>query len=143
MRSRTIREGAVGLFILLALGVLGAVVLWLRGIATGGRSYEIFVEFDDVGLMQAGAPCATGAVPIGRVLSIEPEVNKVVATLEVEPASVIVPRDSIIAVNETGLVGETGVDITPLAELPTATKIPLPTSSKCDSELIICDRDRL
>ena len=45
MRSRTTREGSVGLLTLFGLGLFGALMLWLKGVELGKRSYKFIVEF--------------------------------------------------------------------------------------------------
>jgi phospholipid/cholesterol/gamma-HCH transport system substrate-binding protein len=65
MRTRTIREGSVGLLILLGLGLLGGLVLWLRGMSLGNKTYEAIVEFKNVAGLQEGAPVRYRGVTIG------------------------------------------------------------------------------
>jgi len=50
--TRTVREGSVGLLLLLGLGLFLGVVLWLRGLTIGKRSYNAIIEFVRVNGMQ-------------------------------------------------------------------------------------------
>jgi phospholipid/cholesterol/gamma-HCH transport system substrate-binding protein len=56
MRSRTVREGSVGLLILLGVGVLTGLLLWIRGFNPGNRSYRAVIQFPGVAGIQVGAP---------------------------------------------------------------------------------------
>jgi len=47
MRSRTMREGSVGLLILLGLGVFGGLVLWLNRLNLSNQTYNFIVNFDN------------------------------------------------------------------------------------------------
>ena len=70
MRSRTVREGSVGLFILLGLGVLGGVALWLRGFNPSNQSYRAIIQFPEVAGIQNGAAVNYRGVAIGRVVNV-------------------------------------------------------------------------
>jgi len=142
MRSRTLREGSVGLLILLGLGLSGLMVIWIRGINPGNRSYRTMVDFPDAGGMKAGSPVRYRGVVVGRVTTIHPGTNVVSVEVEITPSTVVIPRDSVIQVNQAGLIGETSIDITPNREIATAT-VPDPLNANCKGGPIICDGDRL
>jgi phospholipid/cholesterol/gamma-HCH transport system substrate-binding protein len=55
----------------------------------------------------------------------------------------LIPRDAVIEANQSGLIGETSIDITPLTSLPTNALSINPLSSDCNSQLVICNKDRL
>ncbi|HEY9625010.1 MAG TPA: MlaD family protein [Crinalium sp.] len=142
MQSRTIREGSVGLLILLGLGLFGLMVIWLRGLNPGNRSYRAIVQFTDVGGMRAGAPVRYRGVTVGKIRSIMPGANVIDVEIEITPASLLIPRNSLIEANQAGLIGETSVDITPTAQLTSTLEIN-PLSPNCKGGPIICDGDRL
>ncbi|NEQ27350.1 MAG: MCE family protein, partial [Microcoleus sp. SIO2G3] len=68
--SRTIREGSVGLLILVGLGLFTGLVLWLRGLSLGNRNYQFVVQFSDISGMQVGAPVRYRGVAVGRLIEI-------------------------------------------------------------------------
>ncbi len=72
MRSRTFREGSVGLLIILGLGVFGVIVLWLNRFTGAHNSYKAIVEFADAGGMQKGAPVRYRGVKVGTIYAIRP-----------------------------------------------------------------------
>ena len=143
MRARMLREGSVGLFILLGIGVFAVLTLWLRGFARDRGSFQFVIEFDDVGEMKTGNAVRYRGVTVGTIVAIAPEPNVVAVTVEVEPDDLLIPSNSSIEANESGLVSTTGIDIVPLAELDLTEDIALPRSRECDSETIICNEDRL
>ena len=118
MRSRTVREGSVGLLILLGLGVFVGLVLWLRGLNLGKRSYTAIVEFANVNGIQEGAAVRYRGVNVGNILAVRPGANKVEVEIEITPADVIIPRDARVEANQSGLISEVSIDITPLKPLP-------------------------
>lgn len=142
MRSRTIREGSVGLLILLALGIFGSLLLWLRGLSLGNRSYRAVVEFPNVVGMVEGSPVRYRGVIVGKVRKIWPGPQFAEVEIQISPATVRIPRDSAIQTNQAGLIGETAIDIVPRQEFVEAVATN-PLAADCPGSGIICDGDRL
>ncbi|MBP0004199.1 MAG: MCE family protein [Cyanobacteria bacterium SBC] len=144
MQSRTLREGALGLFVILGLGLFGVVVLWLRGVSLGRRTYQFVVEFENVLGMQNGAPVRYRGVTVGRLVQVQAGANGVDANLEISSAQLKIPRPMRVEANQGGLIAETTIDIIPPEQpLLNPAALASPVSSKCDSSQIICDGDRL
>ena len=59
-------EVKVGLLILVALGILGGFVLVMGGLSFE-RTYAIYVDFDNPGGLQTGAPVRIAGVTVGKV----------------------------------------------------------------------------
>lgn len=139
MRSRTIREGSVGILILIGLGLLGGLILWLRGFNPTRRSYVATVEFPSVSGIQKGAVVQFRGVRIGQTKEIRAGANAVAVDIEISPATLIVPKNSTIAVYQTGLAGESVVEITPNVNLPATIASGDPLSPNCNTSLIVCN----
>ncbi|VXD11108.1 conserved hypothetical protein [Planktothrix serta PCC 8927] len=142
MRSRAIREGSVGLLILLGLGLLGAVILWLKNISLGTRSYNLIAEFPDASALQIGTPVRYRGVKIGRVTQLKATLNSVDVTLEISPSSFIIPRNVIIQSNQIGLLNEGYVDIIPKGNISQKIADADPLSPDCP-ETILCNNTRV
>ena len=143
MRARAIREGSVGLLILVGVGLFGGLVLWLRGLNPGNRNYGVTVTFDNSLGMIVGTPVRYRGVPVGRVVRIEPNSNQIDVLVEITQAGLRIPRQATIAANQSGFIGETTIDITPEVDLTETEQAVSPTASDCESGSIICDGDRL
>lgn len=143
MRTRTIREGSVGLLILLGLGLFGALVLWLRGLNPGNRTYQAIVEFGNVAGLQEGASVRYRGVAVGRIVGIQPGPNGVDVKIEIAPADLLIPSNVVVEANQSGLISETSIDITPLKPLPPNTVAAKPLEPNCNPALIVCDGSRL
>ncbi|MEM9218462.1 MAG: MlaD family protein [Cyanobacteria bacterium P01_F01_bin.150] len=139
MRSRTIREGSVGLLILLGIVSFGGLFLWLRGLNLGGKSYTVNVDFDTTAGMQPGAPVRYRGVSVGRVLRISPGSNSARIVIEINSNTLVIPRNVLIEANQVGLIGETSIDIMPRGELPSVALDMDPLSKECADELVICN----
>ena len=143
MRSRTVREGSVGLLILLGLGAFVVLLLWLRGITFGKRSYKAIVDFSDVGGIQQGAVVRYRGFKVGKIDTVRPGPNGVEVEIEISPDNVLIPRDVAVEANQSGLIGETSIDITPQKPLPAGIAVAKPLDKNCDPNLIVCDGSHL
>jgi phospholipid/cholesterol/gamma-HCH transport system substrate-binding protein len=149
MRSRTIREGSVGLLVLLGLGLFGGIVLWLRGFNPTNQSYRITLEFSDargladVSGIQPGAVVRYRGIPVGRVLEARTTPNAVEVDAEITPATLVMPQNVAIEASQSGLIGETSIDIIPRSEVPTALLTANPLAADCDKQKIVCNGSRL
>jgi phospholipid/cholesterol/gamma-HCH transport system substrate-binding protein len=139
MRSRTIREGSVGLLILVGLGILAGLVLWLRGFQPGNRRYRVTIDFPDVAGMQTGAPVRYRGVTVGRIVAVRPGTNAVEVDVEISPATLVMPTDVDVQANQSGLIGETSVDIIPQTEVSKEALAANPLSPDCSNQVIICN----
>ena len=142
-RTRAVREGSVGLLILLGLGVFVVLILWLRGITFGKRSYKIIVEFGDVGGIQKGAMVRYRGFKVGKISTIRPGPNGVEVDVDITPADLVMPRDVRVEANQSGLIGETNVDITPQKPLAAGVAVAKPLDKNCDPNLIVCNGSHL
>jgi phospholipid/cholesterol/gamma-HCH transport system substrate-binding protein len=143
MRSRTLREGSVGLLIIFSIILFGGVILWIRGIQFGEKSYKIIADFADVNGIQLGDGVRYRGLRVGRVDEIKPSANGVDVIIEIDSSTLLIPKDVTLQARSSGLIGETFVDIVPESELSTKIANMSPISSNCDPSKIICDSARL
>lgn len=143
MRARAIREGSVGLLILIGVVLFGGLVLWLRGLNPGNRNYNMVVAFKSTAGMLVGTAVRYRGVQVGRVVNIQPSSNEVEVLVEITKSGLRIPDDALIEANQSGFIGETTVDITPKTELTEAEQAINPNGEDCDSDIIVCDGDRL
>lgn len=143
MRARTIREGSVGLLILLGIGLFGGLVLWLRGFNPAGRPYRLVAEFDDTTGVQVGTAVLYRGVPVGRVVAIKAASDAVDVELEITEKDLRMPSEVVVETVESGLIGEMSIEITPQVDLASSGVSLSPMDKNCDSEVILCAGDRL
>jgi phospholipid/cholesterol/gamma-HCH transport system substrate-binding protein len=142
MRSRSTREGSVGLLALVGISVFALVVFWLRGIRLAGQSYQITVTFPSAAGMQIGTPVRYRGVKVGRIIDIDPGTNQVDVVLEIAPPDLVIPKNVVIQANQAGLLSEGFVDIYPQGELPSNLTDINPLSPDCP-ETVLCHNSRL
>lgn len=143
MRARTIREGSVGLLILIGVAMFGGLVLWLRGLNPGRRSYQVSVQFPSTLGVQSGSVVRYRGAAVGRVMSIAPTTNTVEVRIEIADANLLIPKASEISTNQSGLIGESTIEIKPTQILTEEQLALSPIRADCDASVIICDGDLL
>lgn len=112
-RSATIK---VGVMAVVSLALLVAVMIWLRGRGlTPGETYDVL--FRDVDGMREGAPVQIMGIRVGFVDLIEPVVLNdkyfVRVTFSVTDESIKVPSGSMLSIQQSGLIGEKFLEISP------------------------------
>lgn len=143
MRSRTMREGSVGLLLFLGIGLFAGLLLWLQGIYFGRRNYQFTVTFENAGGMQIGTPVRYRGVTVGRAVKIDPKVNGVDVLVEITEPDLVIPRDVRVEAQQSGLIGENSIDIIPNREVTADVNNVKPFDRNCNQQLVICNNDRL
>ncbi|NER35986.1 MAG: MCE family protein [Oscillatoria sp. SIO1A7] len=143
MRSRKLREGSVGLLMLFGVGLFIFLASWLRGLNFGSKNYTIVAEFENIAKLQDSAPVRYRGVTVGKVIAVKPGSNGVDVEMLIVAQDLIIPRDVYVEVNQSGFIGETSIDIIPLKPLSAVANATSPVDTDCNSDLIVCDRDRL
>ncbi|CAN4078520.1 unnamed protein product [Withania somnifera] len=142
--KRSIWEGGVGLFIISGTVLLALSLAWLRGfqLRSRFRKYLAVIEFEQACGICTGTPVRIRGVNVGNVIRVNPSLRNVEAVVEVEDDKIIIPRNSLVEVNQSGLIMETMIDITPRDPIPVPSAGPL--DPDCVEEgLIICDRQKI
>ncbi|KAF7056785.1 hypothetical protein CFC21_064164 [Triticum aestivum] len=142
--KRSVWEGGVGLFMVSGAVLLALALAWLRGfqLRSRFRKYNAVFEFSQACGICVGTPLRIRGVTVGNVVRVDSSLKSIDAYVEVEDDKIIVPRNSLVEVNQSGLLMETMIDITPKDPLPTPSVGPL--DADCSKEgLILCDKERM
>ncbi|MEN9519650.1 MAG: hypothetical protein RLZZ381_2238 [Cyanobacteriota bacterium] len=143
MRSRTLREGSVGLLIILGILLFSGLALWIKGFSFGNQSYQIIASFSDVNGIQIGDGVRYRGLQVGRIDDIRPSSNGVDVIIEIDSSDLLIPRDVTLVANSSGLIGNTFIDIIPESSLSAKVANLNPAGPNCDPQQIICDNARL
>ncbi|XP_074587282.1 protein TRIGALACTOSYLDIACYLGLYCEROL 2, chloroplastic-like [Curcuma longa] len=142
--QRSVWEGGVGLFMVSGAAVFALAIVWLRGIQLRSRlrKYQVVFQFSQACGICVGTPVRIRGVTVGSVVRVGSSLKSIDAVAEVEDDKIIVPRNSLVEVNQSGLLMETLIDITPRDPLPEPSASPL--DPDCVQEgLIVCNRERI
>ena len=143
MRSRTIKEGSVGLMIIASIVLFGGLALWIRGFKFGNKSYTIVADFPDVNGIRLGDGVRYRGLRVGQIEEIKPNPNGVDVVIAIDSVDLLIPNGSTIKARSAGLIGETFIDIVPNADLSPQSKNLTPVGNKCNSDKIICNNARI
>ncbi len=145
MRTRFVREGAVGLLILTGFGIFAGLFAWLRGAAFGDSSYALAVELPDTLGLDVGSPVRFRGVKVGEITSLAAQTNGVLVQLDIRPATLLIPRNSRVEASQSGFIGQVALDFRPSlqTERVAIADSLTPFEPDCDRNLILCDGDRL
>jgi phospholipid/cholesterol/gamma-HCH transport system substrate-binding protein len=126
------------------MGVFGVIFLWLNRFNTSRSSYKLIVEFANAGGMQKGSSVRYRGVKVGNISMIRPGANAVDVELEIIQPDLVIPKDVVVEANQSGLISESIIDITPKTSLPSGVTIAKPLDQNCDrQEYIVCNGSRL
>ena len=143
MRSRTFRQGSVGLLIIFTCILALGGVIWLKRITFSPSSYEIEVNFQDANGLREGAGVFYRGFEVGKVVSVQSGANGIDVTVEITQPDLVIPSDTIIEANQGGLIGDTTLDLVPQTDVDFDSLSMDPMDLKnCDSDLVICNGDR-
>ncbi len=104
------------------------------------KGYSIFIEFDNANGIRPGTPVRLRGLNIGSVVDLTSEINSVLVLSEIHSTYTIIPKNSLIETNQTGLLNDTVVDILPLDLSTEKNKVSItsPLSSSCVNSQILC-----
>lgn len=75
-------------------------------------------------------------------MQVRPSLERIDVVVELSDTGIVVPRNALVEVNQSGLISETLIDVTPRLPLPKPTVGPLDPA--CPAEgIIVCDRERI
>jgi hypothetical protein len=142
--KRSVWEGGVGLFVASGAVILAITLVWVKGtqIRAQTRKYEAVFEFQQAQGITVGTPVRIRGVDVGNVVQVRPSLERIDVVVELSDTGIVVPRNALVEVNQSGLISETLIDVTPIQSLPKPTVGPL--DPYCPTEgLIVCDRERI
>ena len=137
-------QGGVGLFIFSGIGFALMLISWARGGQLGrrGQGYQAILEFPVACGISVGTPVRIRGVPVGGVLSVQPSLERVDVLVEIKDATTVIPRNSLIEANQSGLIAEPLIDITPQIPVPEYSANPL--DEDCEEEgKVVCHQGRI
>jgi hypothetical protein len=133
------------MFVMAGAVLLAITLIWVNGKQIRGattRKYEVVLEFAMAQGITVGTSVRIRGVEVGNVVEVRPSLQRIDAVVELVDSGIVVPRNALVEVNQSGLVSETLIDITPRLPLPKPSLGPLDPGCS-DEGLIVCDRERI
>ncbi|KAB2614529.1 protein TRIGALACTOSYLDIACYLGLYCEROL 2 [Pyrus ussuriensis x Pyrus communis] len=141
---RPLSDFGFGLFLVSGAVLVALSLAWLRGYQLSSRFSKYFAvfEFTQACGISTGTPVRIRGVTVGNVIRVNSSLESIEAVVEVEDDKTVIPRNALIEVNQSGLLMETKIDITPRDPLPNISVGPLHPEC-CKEGLIVCDRQKM
>ena len=109
----------VGILAVTAIIILIFTVMWVKGKAISNAD-RIAIDFKDVNGMRAGSGVQMMGVRIGQVEEVSPKVteegNSVKVKFVITEPNIVIPKASEISIQQSGIIGEQFLEITPPRE---------------------------
>lgn len=138
MQRKTLRDGALGLFIIGGVVALGGALLWLRGLQLNSSKFVFTIKMPDASGLNTGSVVRFRGVEVGRVTALTAQAEVVDVQVSIENSKLIIPKQSVAETNQSGFLGNTSIDIFPPKEKLAINPKLNPLAKDCDRELIIC-----
>jgi phospholipid/cholesterol/gamma-HCH transport system substrate-binding protein len=138
VQRKTLRDGALGLFIIGGVVVLGGSLLWLRGLQLNNSKFIFTIKMPDASGLNTGSVVRMRGVEVGRVTALTAQVEGVDVQVGIENPKLIIPKQSFVETNQSGFLGNTNIDIFPPKEKLAIDGNLNPLAKDCNAEMIVC-----
>ena len=138
MQRKTLRDGALGLFIIGGVVALAGSLLWLRGLQLNSSKFTFTIKIPDASGLNSGSVVRFRGVEVGRVISLTTQTEGVNVLVSIENAKLLIPKRSVAETNQSGFLGNTNIDIFPPKDKLAIDPNLNPLAKDCDGELIVC-----
>jgi len=138
VQRKTLRDGALGLFIIGGVVALGGALLWLRGQQLNSSKFTFTIKLPDASGLNTGSVVRFRGVEIGRVTTLTAQTDSVDVLVTVENSKLIIPKLSVAETNQSGFLGNTNIDIFPPKDKVTLDPNINPLAKECNNDLIVC-----
>jgi phospholipid/cholesterol/gamma-HCH transport system substrate-binding protein len=122
MTIRGAREGLVGLLILVGIGIFIGLFIWISG-GLRQSDYRFTISLADANGLNIGAPIRLRGVRIGQITKTLPTVDSVETEVVIDRTDVMIPKNSQFIVSQSGLIGETFIEIFPPEKFKKTTEL--------------------
>ena len=138
MQRKTLRDGALGLFIIGGVMALGGSLLWLRGVQINSSKFVFTIKIADASGLNSGSVVRFRGVEVGRVTALTTQTEGVDVQVSIDNSKLVIPKNSVAETNQSGFLSSTNIDIFPPKDKQAIDSKLSPLAKDCNSELIIC-----
>ncbi|BBC23848.1 MlaD family protein [Pseudanabaena sp. ABRG5-3] len=138
VQRKTLRDGALGLFIIGGVVAFGGALLWLRGLQLNSSKFTFTIKLPDASGLNTGSVVRFRGVEVGRVTALTAQAEGVDVQVGIENPKLLIPKQSIAETNQSGFLGNTNIDIFPPKDKVAIDPNLNPLAKDCNNELIVC-----
>nr|YP_010952182.1 hypothetical protein Ycf22 [Gloiopeltis furcata]WMP13851.1 hypothetical protein Ycf22 [Gloiopeltis furcata] len=117
------------------------IIIWLTLNSNSvNRGYLLFIEFKNAYGIKQGTSIRMRGMNIGHIKNTRINLNSILVLAHINSRNILIPRNSIIETNQTGLLNDTVIDIIPLENIEIIDRQSLDVFSlECAQSNIICN----
>nr|QCI09052.1 hypothetical protein [Inkyuleea mariana] len=116
IKSNTTWENFKNIIALIAF-ILFTIIIWLLISIKKKQGYSLFIEFSNAYGIKAGTSVTMRGINIGYIKNIKINLHSVLVLVNIKSNKILIPKNSIIETNQTGLFNDTVIDIIPLEQI--------------------------
>ena len=138
---RSLRDSIVGFSLLGGILIFTFFSFWIRGVKISSKNWHFFAEFNNASGLSKKSPVTYRGILVGSIEDILFTNESIKAKIVLNNPEIVLPKPAFArVVTNSFLGGDVQVALeTSDKEIPK--KIAKATSEKCNSKLIICERD--
>lgn len=138
MQRKTLRDGALGLFIIGGVVAIGGSLLWLRGLQLNSSKFTFTIKMPDASGLNSGSVVRFRGVEVGKVISLTTQTEGVNVLVSIDNSKLLIPKQSVAETNQSSFLGNTNIDILPPKDKVEIDPNMNPLAKDCNGELIVC-----
>uniref|UniRef100_UPI0030015945 Ycf22 n=1 Tax=Anunuuluaehu liula TaxID=3049639 RepID=UPI0030015945 len=81
------------------------------------QGYSLFIEFNNAHGIKEGTSLRMRGVNVGYIKNVKIDINSVLVLVHITSSRILIPKNSIIETNQTGLLNDAVIDIIPLEKM--------------------------
>nr|YP_009392842.1 hypothetical protein [Caloglossa intermedia]ARW61404.1 hypothetical protein [Caloglossa intermedia] len=97
--------------------LLFTIILFNKPHVKKKQGYSLFIEFSNAYGIKKGTDIYFRGIQIGSIKSVYIKINSVIAIAHINSYNILIPKNSLVETNQTGLFNDTIIDIVPLTKL--------------------------
>lgn len=119
-------------------------VWWIINYNANNRGYDLFIQFNNAHGIRPGTALRMRGVKIGYIKHLKIDLNSILVLVHINSTNILIPKNSIVETNQTGLFNDCMIDIIPLEKVHNSSLSNIDVfSEKCIKSRLICHLNSL
>ena len=140
---RSLRDSVVGFSLLGGILIFTFFSFWLRGVKLSSKNWYLFAEFNNASGLSKKSPVTYRGILVGSIEDILFTNESIKAKIVLNNPDIILTKPAFARVVTNSFLGGDVQVALETSEKTIPKNIAKPTSEKCDSKLIICQKDTI
>ena len=139
MKSRNLWLKINNIIVFLISIIFVIFVWWIINGGTNNKGYTLFIQFNNAHGIKPGTALRMRGLKIGYIKHLKIDLNSILVLVHINSTNILIPKNSIVETNQTGLLNDCVIDIIPLEKVNASSLINVDVfSSKCIKSRFMC-----